>query len=283
MKKRSLGFKLIVGGVLVVLVPILAIGLYSLINASNALTQISSEQAVRTAGSLADMVELVLQEEVKLVTELSSRASVKSAAAKVQEAGAGSASAEITSVNNDLAASFKPISKDYEGLVLIGLDGKIFADAQNGTQNGIDLSGRVYFQKVKAGGQPFVADPVVSKLSGKLIAPICTPVKDDAGKLVGMLAIMMKIDFLTEHIVNVKIGATGYPVILNSEGLTLVHPNQENILKTDISKIPEMSNLFKSIRTVKKGVESYTFKKVNKIAGFAPDRSHRLDGNGHPG
>ncbi|MBI5579186.1 MAG: methyl-accepting chemotaxis protein [Deltaproteobacteria bacterium] len=270
MKRRSLGFKLIVGGVLVVLVPILAIGLYSLITASNALTQISSEQAVRTAGNLADMVELVFQEEVKLVTELASRASVKSAAVKVQEAGAGSASTEIAAVNNDLAASFKPISKDYEALVLIGLDGKVFADAQNGTQTGIDTSGRVYFQKVKASGQPYVADPVVSKSTGRLIAPICTPVKDDAGKLVGLMAIMMKIDFLTEHIVNVKIGATGYPGIINPEGLALVHPDKEQILKLDISKIPEMSDLFKSIRTVKKGVERYTFKKVNRIAGFAP-------------
>ncbi len=268
MKRRSLGFKLILGGILLVLAPILAIGLYSMTQSADALTRIAKEQALMAAYRMADLADMVFREEAKFLREMASSAAVRSAAVKVKGSGPDDAAQEISTLNQELTTSLKELGKDYELLIVAGLDGKLFADGLGGSQKGIDIAGRPYFQKAKSGQTAF-SDPVISKASGKMVTPIAVPVKDEKGQVIAVMASVPKIDFLTDHIMDLKIGKTGYPFILNPDGLVIGHPNPEHILKTDISKIPEMGLLNKAIGSSKKGIESYRYKGVDKIAGFA--------------
>ena len=59
MKKRTLGFKLVAGGIAVVLIPLLVVGLFSVNKATNALVTLSEEQAVNIA---KDRLELDINE-----------------------------------------------------------------------------------------------------------------------------------------------------------------------------------------------------------------------------
>jgi methyl-accepting chemotaxis protein len=268
MKKRSLGFKLILGGALLALAPVLVIGLYSMAKSTDALTRLSKEQAMLTAHNLADLMEIAFQQETKLLGELASRSIVRSVSLKVKGSGPDEAAREIAALNQELATSLKAIGKDTELLIVAGLDGRVFADGMNGSQKGTDISGRPYFQKAKS-GQPAFSDPVVSKASGKLVAPIALPVKDDKGQAVAVMASVLKVDFLTDAVTDVKIGGTGYPFVVNPAGMVIVHPKKDFINQIDISKIPEMAGIFKAIGASAKGVEAYRFKGVDKIAGFA--------------
>ncbi|MBI5580619.1 MAG: Cache 3/Cache 2 fusion domain-containing protein [Deltaproteobacteria bacterium] len=269
MKKRSLGFKLILGGIIVVLVPVLVIGLYSLIKSSDTLTKLSKEQAVLVARTLAGMVELVLGEEVNIAKSLASRGAVATAVSKVQTSGIESAQAEIEALNKNLAAAMREVGKNYEGVLVVDKDGKVFGDSDGGKHKGLSAADRPYFQKTKASGQTSIADPVASKISGTFIVPLCTPLKDDAGQFRGALMTLVKVDFFANDVTNVKIGETGYPFVTNAAGMVIIHPKKELIHQVDISKIPEMSSLYKAIGSSKKGVEAYRFKGVDKIAGFA--------------
>jgi len=270
MKKRSLGFKLIFGGIVIVLVPVLVVGLYSLSKSSNALTKLSKGQAMLIAHNLADMVDLVLSEEANITKSLGSRVTVKAAVRKVKSSGVDGAQTEIAALNQSLASAMKESGTNYEGVLVVDKDGKVFGDSDGGKHRGLDISGRPYFQKAKAEGKLVIADPVESKISGNFIAPLCTPLKDDSGEFIGALVNLVKIEFFTESITNVKIGQTGYPFVVNAAGMIIIHPKKEFINKEDISKIPEMADIYKAIGTVKKGVEAYRFKGVDKIAGFSP-------------
>jgi methyl-accepting chemotaxis protein len=270
MKKRSLSFKLIFGGVVIVLVPLLAIGLYSLTKSSSTLTKFSQEQAVLVAHNQADMVGIVLSEEVNIAKTLASRNAVTIAAAKVQASGVESAQAETEALNKNLAAAMKEVGQNYEGVIVADKDGKVFGDSDGGKHKGMSIADRPYFQKAKTSGQPTIADPVSSKISGKFIVPLCTPLKDETEQFRGALMTLVKVDFFANKIINVKIGQTGYPFVLNAAGMVIVHPKKEFINEVDISKIPEMASIYKAIGSVKKGIEAYRFKGVDKIAGFAP-------------
>jgi methyl-accepting chemotaxis protein len=268
MKKRSLTLKLVLGGIMSVLVPVLAVGLYSLNSASNALTDSRKEQVAGTAHNMSKTIGLVFKEEVKLLQELASRPTLSKAISKIKEAGSDGAAQEITLLNQDLSRSLRTLGKEYELLIVAGLDGILFADGLNGTQKGIDISTRPYFQKAKA-GQIAISDPVVSKASGNLVTPIAVPVKDVNGQITAVMASVLSIDFIADNILSVKIGHTGYPFIVNSDGLVIAHPNKDFIFKIDISKIPEMAGIYKATGTSDKGVETYRFKGVDKVAGFA--------------
>ncbi len=89
MKKRTLGFKLIAGGILVVLIPLIVVGLFSVSKASKSLEALSREQAGHVAGNLSDMVQLVLAEEIKIIKELAVGDETVAVASEVARSGFG--------------------------------------------------------------------------------------------------------------------------------------------------------------------------------------------------
>jgi len=268
MRKRSLGFKLVAGGIALVLMPLLVVGLFSVGRSTEALTALSQGQAELTARNLATMVDLVLSEEIKLTRGLSvDRTSIQAAQA-VLTTGRANAGEAIAALDEKLSAAMKQIGKDYEVLIATDTSGVIFADSQGGRYKGTDISERDYFKKAAA-GHDAISDPVRSKVSGNIVVPVCTPVHDQTGRVIGTLAAVLDINFLTEKITSLKIGETGYPFITNAGGLMVAHPNKDLILKTDISKIPEMSAIFTAMSARQSGVEPYQFMGVDKIAGFA--------------
>ena len=268
MKKRSLKFRLIVGGLLIVLIPLLVVGIFSVGKSSKALTLMGTEKAAITARTLALMVDLVMAEEIKLVNALATDPAVVSATSAVGNSGVSGATKEISAVDRKLQAAMKKIGKDYEGLFVTDTRGIAIADSIGGKYKGIDVSGRGYFQKAVSGKEA-VSDPVKSKASGNIVAPIAVPVYSAAGSVVGTIGAVLDINFLVEKITSMKIGQTGYPFIVNADGLTVAHPRKELILELNMSKVPELGVLYKAIKTSRIGTAEYPFNGVEKIAGFA--------------
>ncbi len=267
MKKMTLKMKLLVGGVLVVLIPLLVVGTFSAIRSSLALENSAKEQAEQIAGSLAGMVQLVLMEELKIVKELSATNAVVAAAGKVSSGG--DAANDIEALNADLAAIMKKLGNDYDMLYLVDASGKIFADNVGGKFKGLDISDRGYFKEAK-GGKANVGAVAKSKATGNIVAPVCAPIYAQTGEFVGIAGAAMKIDFLAEKITAVKIGQTGYPFMSDQKGLVIAHPKKEFILELDLTKLAGMESFVGKMLAKQKGAESYVFKGTNKIAGFAP-------------
>ncbi len=268
MKKRSLKFKLMISGILIVLVPLVITGFFSVTKSSQALLNLGKSNIELTAKTLATTVDLVLSEEIKLVNTLAADPVTRSAAEAYSNRGPDGAAAEIELLGRKLQATMKKVGSDYEGLFLTNTKGIIIADGVGGKQKGIDLSTRAYFKKAMAGKEA-VSDPVKSKLSGNLIAPVAVPVFSASGEVVGTVAAVLDINFLVAKITSIKIGESGYPVITNDAGLTVVHPNKDLILKVDVSKLPEMAPLYNGFKSKAFGTSDYVFKGVDKTAGFA--------------
>ncbi len=100
-------------------------------------------------------------------------------------------------------------------------------------------------------------------------SPFCFSLKDDSGEFVGALVNLVKVEFFTGAVTDAKTGQTGYPYVVNAAGMIIIHPKKEFINNEDIGKIPEMADIFEAIGSTKKGVATYRFKGVDKIAGFA--------------
>ena len=83
MKKMTLGFKLVAGGILVVLIPLLVIGIFAVVKASTSLEDVAKERAEKGAAKIADLVQEVLITELKVATEISLSGDAANAAAGV--------------------------------------------------------------------------------------------------------------------------------------------------------------------------------------------------------
>ncbi|MDQ5987333.1 MAG: hypothetical protein CSYNP_03073 [Syntrophus sp. SKADARSKE-3] len=61
----KLGQKLTLGGVFIVLVPLLVVGVFAALQSARSLEMVASNQTAQIAKSLSSMVQMVLQEEIK--------------------------------------------------------------------------------------------------------------------------------------------------------------------------------------------------------------------------
>jgi len=257
MKKMTLGFKLVAGGIIAVLIPLLVVGIFAAVKASNALDAGAKERAMKGAYNLANMVEEVLAVELKVAGEL----------AISNEAINAATNANIEAMNGKLTAAMEKIGKDYEAILVTDANGSVVADGNKGDYKGLSLADREYFQKAKV-GKANVGAVVKSKKTGNPIVTACAPIMKD-GTFAGALVVVLKIDRLS-GMVTEKVGQTGYGFMTDNKGLIIAHPKKEFILELDLSKEAGMHEIMNKMLAKQTGAEAYVFKGVSKIAGFSP-------------
>ncbi len=271
MKKRSLKFKLIVGGVLAAIIPLTVVGLFAISKSSSALFSIASGQAEMVAGSLATLANSAMEQEITMAQAMAVDPIVVNAASTVLETGIDNAENELTALDNYFAAVHKEIGGGYESFFAIDTNGRAIADSMGGSFRAkqLSLTDRDYFQEAKT-GKTFIGSPIFSKITGKPVVVVAVPIRTPEGKIAGVFTSVGKIDALSDKISQLKVGETGYPFMLNSKGVVIAHPNKDFILKLDLTTLPGMENITSAMLSQKSGTDQYTFKGVDKIAGFAP-------------
>ena len=267
-KKKSLGFRLILGGVVMVLLALLIVGTDSYRTVSRTLEEIAGEQSEQNAKSLANMVQMVLLEELKVVSGAAVRQSFADAAEKVSAGKGAEAAAEIAAVGQELAAVHKKIGRNYESFFLTDAKGTVFA-SHHGKGIGTMIGDRDYFLAAKA-GQASVGNVVNSKSTGNPVMPMAVPLYSRSGEFVGTLSVASDIDFLCSKIASMKLGKTGYATMINRQAFAIAHPKKEIVLKVNFAQQPGMEKLIANMTGQKMGSEVYVMKGIKKIAGYAP-------------
>ncbi|OPY87319.1 MAG: Methyl-accepting chemotaxis protein IV [Smithella sp. PtaU1.Bin162] len=262
MGKLSLRFKLMLGGILAVLIPLLIVGGYSAYKAADSMKELALSQMMEVSKGLANMADVTMQEELKIAAQLAARDVIIDAASKKGEG-------EISKATSELTAAMQQSGNAYETIVLIGMDGQVFADGVNGKNKGIDVSGRDYFREAKA-GKASVGAVVKSKASGQPVLTFGAPVYSKSKEVVGVIGVIANIQFLNEKLMSVKLGQTGLGFAVNQTGLTIAHPNKDFILAFNLKEQEGMTKFVTRMTAGETGAEEYSLKGVKKIGGFAP-------------
>lgn len=265
MRLKSLSSKLVFGGVLVVLIPVLAIGIISALKSAGALEELARHQSAELARGLANMAQLAIQEEMKITAQVAARDLVIEAAS--QKARGGDFS--VDKLNADLTAMVKSSGNEYETIFVAGLDGVIFADGMNGSYKGVNVSERDYTKNAKA-GKVNIGTTIKSKVSGQPVLVFAAPVYSRSNEVIGMVGTAVKIGFLADKVASVKLGSTGYAWIIDKNGVVLSHPKKEYILELNVAKETEMKDIAEKMLAGQSGSEVYDFSGSRKVCGFAP-------------
>ena len=269
MKKRSLNFKLMAGGTLCVLMPLLAFAIFSDIRLSKDMKAMNEQSTLNIAKSLSDLTQMLLQEEIKLAKDLAVGNTTIDVAAKVAETGIAGSDADIERLERKLVNAMKEIGENYESIIVCNSEGIVYADSVGGGNKGTSVKDRQYFQDAKA-SKINVSIAVKSKTTGKPIVPICVPVLSPSGQFASAIVINLKIDILSEKFLSFKVGTTGYPFMVDRNGLVIVHPNPKHILELNMTNLKDMKLITEKMLGHQTGVEAYTFEGIEKIAAFTP-------------
>jgi methyl-accepting chemotaxis protein len=271
MKKLSLSFKLISGGIALALIPLIAIGLFSVINTGNALETAAQTGAATTAKNLAQVVHENLSQEVKISAALAADVRFTRLAQKVAADGTEKHQAEITALYNDMKGQYAALGNQYLGIFLSDAKGVIYTGLrEGGKEYKSNIASRDYFKKTKAEKRTVVGDMVKSKSTGKLVVVVCSPLLSPEKEFLGTFGLVLKADYLSNMVSSQKIGQTGYAYMVNGEGMVLAHPNSEFLLELNLKTVKGMEEISRKMINGDDGIESYVFEGTPKIAGFAP-------------
>ncbi|ABC76570.1 methyl-accepting chemotaxis protein [Syntrophus aciditrophicus] len=265
----KLGTKLLTGGLLVVLAPLVVIGIASVYKSMDSISSIAYEEMTNVSNSLASTIDLGLSEELRLSQAISFSNSVKAAAEKVAEVGREESRSEIALVERELVRIREAAGNRYETIVLFGRDGIVYADAVQGKDHGIDASDRDYFKKAMQGNCNF-SDVFRSKATGQLISMTACPIfSGRTNKIIGVVGCAINVGYLIDMVNEIKIGQTGYSLLVNEEGTVLAHPDKESILKLNYKKLKGMERVSEKAALQGGGVANYEFEGEKKVAAFS--------------
>ena len=268
MKKLTLKSKLIIGGVVAAMLPLIVVGLFSIEESSSALVDIGKGQAELTARNLATMINLSMEQEIEKAQTI---ATVPEILRLIAKEGEVDTTGKVDAVESYLSDVFQNIKKNYEDIFVTNSTGHIIADGHSGTsrKKNITVGDRGYFKTARSGGI-VIGDPVVSKRSGVPVFVVAAPLQDHSGAFAGILGLVVKLTALSEKITQITLGETGYSFMTGKDGLVIAHPVKEYIFKMNMATLKGMEQISAKALAQESGVVQYRFKGVDKIAGFAP-------------
>lgn len=131
----------------------------------------------------------------------------------------------------------------------------LVADLQGNTRysndTGANIADREYFQQAKA-GKFVIADPVIAKVDGKMVVVVAGPIKKD-GQVVGVLGGTITVEELIKVVNEVKVGQSGYAYVTQKNGLIIMHPDKELVMKENIRANAEKDASLKPLAAVTEG------------------------------
>jgi methyl-accepting chemotaxis protein len=221
------------------------------------------------ADSLADTINIALTEELKLASDLSVGNATVRALTHIREKGREASAAVVDSLDYKLSNAMQRIGQDYESIFATDVSGTIVSDGVGGGYKDISIADRTYFQNA-INGKGNVGRPVYSKKSGNAVIPVCAPIRSAAGKIVGTLVVVTRIEVIAPYILDLKIGKTGYAYMVDDRGLIMVHSDSSIVMKGNIHKFEGMEQISDAMTSLRAGVMDYVYKGVKKIGGYAP-------------
>jgi methyl-accepting chemotaxis protein len=269
MKNLKLGTKLLLGGLLVIAIPIIIIGIVSVYQSSRSISVMGKGDMVSIAESLAGALEISMNEQISIVRNISYSNSVITAAEKVAREGEKNSQNEIISAQREITKIKEAEGDELSSILLVGKNGIAYASSDNGKVKGLNVSGRDYLEKAFK-GTPNVGSVVISRAHGRVICTAACPIYASTGKdITGVVVMAMELKTLSNMLDKIKIGKTGYAYVIEKTGLYVTHPVKENILKVNISQMKGMETVSQMLGAGKSGVTEYELDGIRKVAAVA--------------
>ncbi len=268
----SITFRLVLGGCIAVLIPLLIVGAVSIYESTKALSELSEKNAEEYAQNLAQTIETTINLQVLTASAFATDTDVIKTLEKVKDVGAEGAAEDLAALWQNMKKKFKVLDPNYLGIFVSDEKGLLVTGelASGKEYKGANVSSRDYFQEAKQTGSTVVGEIVKSKTTGDLIYVVSAPVKSSTGQFLGIFGMSVKADLLINIVSGSKVGETGYAFMVDKNGIVNSHPNKKFILELDMKTLQGMESISAEMLSGKKGVQSYFFKGFDKIAGYAP-------------
>jgi methyl-accepting chemotaxis protein len=189
-----------------------------------------------------------------------------------REMGILASSPLITDGNYDTIINYLKNESQRDGIYIRFLVADLNGNTYYTDGSKSNLAERPYFQQAKT-GKVVVSDPVIAKVDGRAVIVIATPIIKN-GSVVGVLGGTVTMDDLTKLVLDIKVGDSGYAYVKQNDGLTIMHPDPNIVMKSNSLKDSNVDPALVALTTRmvqgEQGLTKYTYNGSEKYVAFAP-------------
>ncbi|MBA4687325.1 MAG: methyl-accepting chemotaxis protein [Candidatus Galacturonibacter soehngenii] len=177
-----------------------------------------------------------------------------------------------------LTEGLKVNSEFLENILLIDSTGQVMYDSNTKEAATNNLSDRSYF-KESMNGNVAHSEILVSKSTGNVIEVTSVPVEEN-GKVIGVLATTMNVDYIKAVLGDIKVEESGYAFLIDENGTFIYHPKAE-LINTNLvdAGVPELTLELPKMQEGKAGKLIYTYEGMKKMNLYMPVESWSLSIN----
>jgi methyl-accepting chemotaxis protein len=270
MKNIRMSVKLVGMGTLIMIVPLALVAVLAVTRSTSGLSSVENEQLAGRANLLAQVIDRTFKEELKLAQVNAQEGDYLTVCQQVAAKGAAKSGKAVDAATASLQRFMgaQGVGADYVVAFVAGADGIVIATS-NVAYLGISIADEPYF-KTALSGTPNTGAAARDMLTTNPFVPVAVPIKSETNGVVGVSVLFLGITFVNDLVKEEKIGTSGYAMVVDSAGLVVAHPKDENILRLNIGQVKGMETLSRNMMDQKKGVDEYTFQYVVSTAGYAP-------------
>lgn len=153
--------------------------------------------------------------------------------------------------------------------VYIGLkDGTMIDGADWVPPPGYDPRVRPWYRKAVAENRVAFTTPYVDMTTNKLVIAVVKPLVVNE-RFVGVISADIILDTLEQNVMNIRIGQSGYPFIIDHQGTLLVHPDHSLLMTTRIQDgDPSLRDSLAIFKTMGAGSFYYSYQGREKMLSF---------------
>ncbi|MBF8982348.1 methyl-accepting chemotaxis protein [Lutibacter sp. B2] len=221
--KMGMSTKLTIVFILLVTIPLMALGINSYMKASKIIEMNLKSSYLEVLNETEHSIDNFLIGIEESVAQMSYEANVQ----------------QIVSREESLEwmmKNFKSFMKGHEdaGSIYIGTKNKdMYLYPNDELPEGYDPTQRPWYKEAVSKNSLIWTDPYVDSFTGKLVVTAAIPVYNEfnSNEFAGVLAVDIYLDGLSDKINSIKIGKNGYPIILDKELNVMTHKEHEFIGK----------------------------------------------------
>ena len=272
--KISLSKKIIYSGALLTLIPMLAIGGFSLLKLTTTLTGLIDQSNAQGVDELVNITKIVMDKELLLVSSLCMASNISEKHSKIAAEYDKGETLETSKICEEFLKTLKALGGEYWTNFITNSKGIVIAGIRNDGDAkgmvGLDVADRDYFKAAKETGKANIGAMSISKLSNSPVMTICAPIRSQSGEFLGVYGFALKSDLLINLIAGAKVGQSGYCFLVNEKGMVIAHPQRDQILRSDVAGAEGSEELGRKMVAQQKGTLAYRHGEKNKVASFMP-------------
>lgn len=228
--------KLISGVLSVVFLVLLTVSVLIFMQAKNTITHGLNETISAESRSIAKSVNESIAIPANIVEQMSINALFKHYMEKVATREEVKAPEEYPLVIKTLQAIRAANSNFSAAYIALDNAAYIVTDGEWDNPPDFILKEREWYKNTLKNGTITFTDPYLDANTGKMVVTISMPIKNDSGAVLGVAGVDMTIDKVSEMMKNYVVKNTGYALLVDSKGTILYHPQQELILKDNVTQ-----------------------------------------------